>query len=117
VITNKAKKRVLQVVGEWVPIMGLEWYTINHQFNEATDSSDEQTQATTNTTWYYREATMTWHLPKLALLEDDELENVVVHELVHILLDPIHPEGDGINHHLEYATECLARALLAARKA
>lgn len=115
----KQKKRIEKLTEKWHDPMGLSWFHIDTVWDRARDDDVPATAAKTSTSWQYRNATITWFLPACADNDDDFMENIVVHEFVHILVAPmvvVNKEEDLPIQH-EYATECIARAIQWVREA
>jgi Zn-dependent peptidase ImmA (M78 family) len=109
---DKLRHKVERLAREWQERMALGWWIITFQFNE----EDQDCYATTQALWQYSHAIITWNLRNLSALNDELLEDTVVHELTHCLLDPITADeikGDKFSDKaMEFATERVARALL-----
>lgn len=77
------------------------------------------TCAITTASWQYRMAQIRWFLPTAALVEDDMLEMIAIHEYVHILLHPVSQLVPSRERDLgpreEFATESIARVICRAR--
>jgi hypothetical protein len=114
-----AANRVLALAQAWEPRFDLPGIAVEHRFHETMldPENGDTTAAVTKAVWQYRFAIIHWYLPNIAGMSDDDLENTVVHEYVHVLLGPlanhIKASGNDLN---ELATENVARALLATRK-
>jgi hypothetical protein len=114
--------RILEATARWEHELEMGWLSIGHIFVDQVrgeESDDiESTAAVTYASWEYRHATITWYLPAVGTMTDEALNDVVVHELVHVLLAPLrdHLKPGSIKQE-EFATECVARAIVAARKA
>ena len=106
------ERRVRAAADRWVRAMGLhQWWSIKHEFTLSAGMGEgSRVQATTSANWQYREAACTWNLEQTRILSDADLDNLVVHELTHCLLDPIAPEDGGAL--LEFSTESVARAII-----
>ena len=107
-------ERVLSVTDQLTTEMELEWCRIRHVFG--VESMGDQVIATTEAHWEYRQATITWNLEQVMELSDTELELVVVHELVHVLLAPLWgslsaPAQGRLDKLNELAAENVTRAL------
>jgi hypothetical protein len=109
------KKRVQKYINKWFQAMGLGWFRVDMVWERERDLEVPDTAAKTLTKWQYRTANITWFLPATKDCNDEFLENVVVHEFVHILVAPM-ANDDEPNEH-EYATESLARAMQWVREA
>jgi len=75
------------------------------------------TCAVTTPTWNYRYAQIRWYLSMASDATTDTLEQVAIHEYVHILVHPITQliSSDELGPREEYATESIARAICHAR--
>ena len=65
--------------------------------------------------WRYCEALITWNMPKLPSLSDDELENAFLHECMHIFLHEMRwtadNSADSLDHE-ERVASTLTKAIL-----
>jgi hypothetical protein len=116
---DKQKARVQKLINRWFETMGLGWFHVDMVWNRERDYKVHTTAAKTTTSWQYRNAIIEWFLPSIADSDDDFLENIVIHEFVHILVAPllmVDNEDDLPLQH-EYVTECVARAIGWAREA
>jgi|ERR1044072_1486593 hypothetical protein len=119
---SQQKKRVGSLIDKWKGPLGIGWYHVKLVWSRAYSEDNVRVMAVTETTWQYRQAVITWYLPTvLEETDEDFLESVVVHELCHILLAPLaaaagenDTKGDSMDVH-EYATECVAQALIHTR--
>ena len=110
---RSAKERTKTLVEFWQAQLGLDWLTFKHNYTTAYDSDDPHTCACTEAYWQYRDVKFTWYLPAIARLDDDELEDVVVHEFVHSMIAPIEQNMDDDDADLcEFAVENVCRAFL-----
>lgn len=112
----KQKKRIQDLVDKWIGPSGFKWWQINLEYSRQFDSDDHEqhaysTTATTHVRWPYHKADITFYMPVVAETDDNELENVFVHELAHLLIAPVIDEDTDQEKH-EYATECIAKALI-----
>ena len=109
----KATKDRIETLFEfWRAQLGLDWLTIAVGYSEGELAGEPSTCATTTALWQYRDASLMFYLPACALLDDDELERVVVHELVHVLNNPIETHLKGREEHIEFAAESVTRAIM-----
>lgn len=77
----------------WEDRLGIAHWTLEHAFldsfdNEAEGGDDFKTTALTEARWQYLTAKIKWFLPSAVRHSDTELEKILVHELVHVLLAP-----------------------------
>jgi len=125
----------------WAHRMGLGYYKIEHTFIDAyyheDDGGDDfKITATTEVRWNYMQAKVKWYLPSATRHSTAHIEEVLVHELCHVLLAPeqqlidvkLSERGasdemtdsdrdtltDLYYERLEMATESVARSLLLA---
>lgn len=115
---REQKKRVQKYFDKWYSVLGMGWYRIDRNWDRARSEDAPNEAAITSWQWQYRTASITYRLPVIAELDDDKLENVVVHEFAHILTGAMVQNAPDDNDQLkEYGTECVARALIWAREA
>lgn len=86
---NKQRKRIRKYLDKWVPWL----YTNSSKLNiEYVDAKDEDGSiAKTWAKWEYRDAIIEFYLPECQKCNDKDLENTVVHEIIHVILAPIAP--------------------------
>jgi hypothetical protein len=116
---KKCEARIKAMAAELQTTLCLDWLTITHQFNNGYIEGDERVCAATIADWEYRQASIIWQVQIAILLEDDALEEVIVHELVHVLNASLWeslPERVKNDMHKmnEYATENVTRAIISA---
>lgn len=112
------EKRVLDLSKHLQNALDLGWVVITHKFSTRADSG-ERIIAETACDWEYRQATILWNLPQVAILTDEDLEVTMIHELVHVMNASLWeslPEEIKESHQKlnEFATENMARALMSA---
>lgn len=107
---RKLVKDIKALHRKWWPLMDLPHMTCDLVF---TVVDNDNKIASASVLWKYREATITWFLPTAANCTPQELESTTVHELCHVLNDPVKDRlKDESDEQLELATENMARALL-----
>lgn len=118
---REQKKRVQKYIDKWFKTIGLGWFRVEFSWSRERYADSPNTAGRTTSSWQYKDAGITWYLPALAEIDDDHLENVVVHEFCHVLLSGLaqmmendSTEANQIN---EYTTELVANALIWAREA
>jgi len=90
---NDTRARIVALAGKWLAPLGLKWWKVHLEYAREGFDAEERHQANaqatayTNASWKYLEATFTFHLPRCAAMEDDELEYVFVHECCHALVN------------------------------
>jgi hypothetical protein len=115
---REAKRRIQAAIKRWKCLVppGVD---IRHVFIES-DAGDgsETTLAETKAQWDYHQATIKWYLPPAAGSTEEYINGTVVHELVHVLVDPMESKLRGKHDSIcEHTVEGIARAILRTRKA
>ena len=109
---RQQKKRVERLVKKWRELLWLNNYRIHNSWARDTKDGAKNTGAETEMRWQYLEADFTWYLPNVLELKDDELEDMVVHEFCHILVDPLmHEDTEHGRMIYERVTTTLQRAI------
>lgn len=124
--------RITEIADEAAQLVGmLDQFELTYLFDEGHDGDNVSgsgnqipqvsvTCAVTTAQWQYKRAKIRWFLPICATLTDERLFAVAVHELVHVLLNPLDsllPEEDDDHWYAdrnEFATESVTRAILTA---
>lgn len=115
---REQKKRVQKFIKKWYDTLGLGWYRVDLIWDRARSEESPDEAAITHWSWQYRTASITFRMPVIEELNDEKLENVVVHEFAHILTGSMVQNQPEENKQLaEYGTETVARALIWAREA
>ena len=89
---DRQKARVEALFVRWIKRIGLGWWTINVNYDDAIVSSRGSLGETWSTVmvcdaqWEYMQATISVSLSQCHGVPDDELERFVVHELMHVFL-------------------------------
>jgi hypothetical protein len=102
---REQKRRVEALVREWKPLLSLnEWQVdishCRHGFRQSDGeaSRGEVVIMTCSVMWEYLKATITVNTPELGDLDDDSLEEIVVHELCHIVVNEMREEENRPKH-------------------
>lgn len=89
---KRVEQTITRAATVWQKRLGLGHWEIRHVFIDSFDddqsNDDYKTTAITETRWQYLQAKIKWFLPSAARHDDAELERVLVHELVHVMLAP-----------------------------
>lgn len=123
-------ERVQGIADSAAEMLGMQYqYELTHIFDDGHDGDDAvegseipqvyTTCAVTTAQWQYKRAQIRWYLPICATHSDESLFTVAVHELVHVLLNPVDsllPEDEHgwYSERNEFATESVTRAILTA---
>lgn len=92
---EQTKNRIQAIADEWVRCLGLGWWHIyfvyHRDSSEYLESSSEPdmplgSKGYTSASWAYCDATVHFNMPFLTEDDSSKLEEVVVHELTHILV-------------------------------
>ena len=122
------RHRLLAVLERWRSPLGLNWWRLTYEYDRTgqdlrlPESSPAGLKtfvaAETTPDWKYLHATILFNMPKLQEADDEYMEYIVVHELMHVLLHETR-EGrseDGWLHEERVATT-LAHAFIWTRQA
>lgn len=88
-------RRIQRMALKWEKLLGFDKLgtKVDHRFLEAFRERGEEDEpliiADTTAYWEYRSACIRWFLPAAIRLDDAALENAVLHELVHVLVNPM----------------------------
>lgn len=111
---DAAWKRVILCTSLWSRTLGMDGLTIKHRRVDAPPEDGEL--AATHPQWEYKQASIIWYMPKVAAIDDDELEAAVVHEFVHVLLAPMETwareQKKCPTQAFEFAVESVTQAIL-----
>ena len=92
----------------WSQWLGLRWWRTSLIFVE-TWNSDMDAIAICDCKWQYMEAVVTVNLNMIADCNEEEIERVIVHELMHVFLNEM--RESGIKHE-ERVAETLCKAFM-----
>lgn len=103
---KRQKKRVLKHLRHWKVMLGLgvwridtEWY--DGRLPETRGGDDRNiVLADMHVSWEYLKATMRVNVEAVAALSDERLEEVIIHELLHAVINEMrnYSADDGIYH-------------------
>lgn len=117
---EKQRERVLAIFNSWRDLLSLNSHRFSISYDRNNDN-DKTTVARVWANWEYMTHHVKFYMPQvLEIEEDDQLEELVVHELVHVLLDPLSKQlkEDGDEAKLainEFVTTNIAYRLIWAR--
>ena len=88
------KSRIDTIVDEWQECLGLKWWHISFHYHRDSAAFHEScpedislnSQAYTSVSWAYLDAAIHFNLPLCIDSSDVELEEMVVHEFMHVLV-------------------------------
>lgn len=112
------KKRVMKFWDKYFDSIGMGWWAVEVNWSREREENSPDTVGLTTASWEYRTGNVTFFLPKCAEINDDQLEEAVVHEMVHIIAEGIHDlRDDQAREITEYSVTSLARAIVWAWRA
>jgi hypothetical protein len=109
-------KIVDDLIKKWIPRLGLELWTItcdycdSHKFIEIEDS--KTAVAFCHVRWPYLTATIRFNKDHLQDENPNNLELIVVHELMHIIVNEMRDDNQNSIDHEERVSTVLAKAFL-----
>jgi len=114
-VKNKAFKRIRKhldkLVAQWRVPLGLKWWTIKCRYFDDPERFEKENGwhalARTYADWRYMTASIEFNVPACEQQSERDLEDVVVHELCHILVNEMR---EGEIHHEERVCTRLAQA-------
>jgi len=143
-MAEKPEERVTKLINKLAPIwkkrLCLNHWDIQHTYLDNyfgdDNGQDHKVTATTHAQWQYMDANIKWYIPSAVRHDNQTLEKILVHELVHVLLSPeqslvdteiTHSSSHGQYNetqtnalvernyeHIELSTEMVTKALLTA---
>lgn len=101
---KKAKKLIRKYVDKWARPLGLLWWRIDLFFivdpktikKHFTQSGGRKTVALVFAQWEYSRASIYFNMREIEEMNNEEIEDAIIHELCHILVNEMR-EG-GIKH-------------------
>lgn len=109
------KTRVLAVAEPWMEALWLKWWNIEWRWHRGRiDGESDVTAMATSADWEYAEAVISVDLTRIEDWGTEELEKVVVHELMHVILHEARYWKDDLGHE-ERVASWLQRAFLTVR--
>lgn len=115
---KRQRARIQVYFDKWITWLGLRWWDLEihyydkrKTFRKGTDARSHQTAMTIHARWEYGMASIAVNVPVLADLSDRELEEAVVHELTHALINEMR-EDDPDRKHEERVVTTLTNAFM-----
>ena len=116
---EEQKVRVMGFIDLWLVPLGLGMWNITHKWNRGEHAESNQADRVVMTCtawWQYLSAALEYFLPAVAARDDEDLEECIVHELIHMHLSEMRSTGLDHEHEERVATQ-LSRAFLWVRNA
>jgi hypothetical protein len=105
---DEERARIMRFADKWTPLLGLDDWDISWEFHREPDTTDAKEMAYCGVQWQYEAAVIRWCVFEVYAhaLNDDALERVVVHEMMHILLHEMREDANrpDIAHEERVAT-------------
>lgn len=111
----QTKKLINKYMKWWVKWTGLGFHTITTTYVDFWDS-DLNADAVCASHWQYLDHMITFNLTKCNPLTENQIEQTVVHELMHIFLNELQSDDVDINHE-ERVASSLQKAFMWVRGA
>lgn len=115
------RARIRAIYDRWEPVLGLDAWLITLDYHTgpyvcADGTPSGNAYATAAPHWDYQSASLSFNLQKTRTEDDDDLEDIVVHECVHVLLHELRGTAamDDHQEHEEHAATMITRALIRA---
>ena len=110
------KQKVRASVATWRDRLGLQDYLIHIDYVRGICEEVPERAAITNVFWVYRDAYITFYLEQM-LNSYKSIDEIVAHELTHILLAPISCNlEEGYEQQNEFVTENIAQLFIKKHK-
>jgi len=113
---NEQKKRVRVYIKKWHHSLGLSWWRMKYSFmreqaeRDNDDDKDWKTCARCIASPDYLNAEIIFYLPEIIDMPEEELEETVLHEMMHVFVSPMSVKEK--NNEEERTVTTLARALI-----
>lgn len=105
---RQTRRRIKRICDAWIRPLSFGWFQITIDYwREGFGDEKRNIIARITSKWQYREAQIEWNMPKVKELPDEELEDTLLHELAHILLNEMEDYEDterGRKHEEHVAT-------------
>ncbi len=117
---EEQRLRLRALTEKWVGPLGLGWWAMEwvyarEEYEPPGTTARNDSLAHCHCDWRYGHATITWNMPKVREIKDDELERAFVHELCHIFLNEMRwtaaNSSDSLDHE-ERVASTLTKAFL-----
>jgi hypothetical protein len=99
---EKYRRQALKFLSKWIKILGLDRCQLTIEFSDEAKMSEDGMHlvAETSASWQYNSAMIVFHVANFDKLKPNRLEMVVIHELVHILVNEMrsYTASDGTSH-------------------
>jgi hypothetical protein len=113
---EKQQRRIKKYVERWLRILGLDWWKITVEISDdmcvdAAYGGSVNPDAGTSADWRYQHAHLTFKETSLIEISEEDLENIVLHELLHARMDQLWDKTEGVNRTQLFQEENLVSQL------
>jgi len=91
---KELKTRIKKLIEKWFRPAGFGWWRVDFVYSRERMPDNDDCAASTHADWQYSHGTITFYLPVLTNLNDEELEHTLVHELCHLTASGWHNMQD-----------------------
>lgn len=116
---NKQKDRVRKRIDDWLYLTGIsQIWKVTVCYERLNDTDNRPNWMSTfrcDADWRYNQAAITAYLPTIENLDDEDLDNAIAHELMHILLQEMRTASKSHNDHEERVATSIAQVLMRMR--
>ncbi len=110
---DRTRQAVTRIFRQILAELDLGWQDVTLYCVDTVHPTDSWTAADTDAMWQYRQARINVYLPTVANHVDADLRAVLMHELVHVLINPMESlTKEKHTAQCELAVENVTRALL-----
>lgn len=119
---NQVKSKIQKLIKKWYAPCGWGWWRTDFRYSDERQPGNDGVAAETHADFKYSHATITFYIPVLATMNDEELEATFVHELCHLTASTYpnfedNPDGvarfertvDDFSRHIIWAREAGSR--------
>lgn len=96
---KQQRRRIITLNKKWRYALTMDEWNITHRYVDGSitvnDVVNHEAIAAANVRWEYRQATISWNLREVAKLNDVELQEVFLHEAMHVLLNEMREVVEG----------------------
>ena len=114
-----ARDRIEALRTKWSKTLGLHRWAVDYEYcreglpTKSDDAKDNYVSTATATVrWQYHDATIRFNVPELAECSDTKIERIVIHEMMHVLVNEMRDTSDDWLKHEERVCTMLTDAIL-----
>ena len=111
---KKLKKRIESLIDKWYAPAGWGWWRTNFSYSRERHPINQGVAAETHADFKYSHADITFYMPVLLEMSDEELEHTFVHELCHITAStyPNFEDNDDATARFERTVDDFAKHII-----